>query len=785
MRLRPLSRSIAALLLLGAATTAQAFDPFRISDIRIEGLERISAGTVLTYLPLERGDTVNSRIAADALRALYETGFFSDVELSRDGDILVIAVAERPAISKIEVSGNKGIKTEELMKGLRGIGLTEGETFDRLALDRVTQELTRQYYNRGKYNVRITPTVRQLDRNRVEITIVIGEGPTSKIRHINIVGNKRFTDEEIIEAFESKTTNWLSWYSRDDQYSREKLSGDLEKLRAFYLDRGYVDFDVESTGVSISQDRNTIYISASVREGELYTFGETKLTGDFVVGEDVLRQLVIPVPGTTFSRQQLDGSAELMQKLLANYGYAFAKVTPIPDVDREKRVVGVTFFVDPGKRVYVRRINFVGNARTHDEVLRREMRQFEGGWFSQALVDRSKIRLQRTGFFKEVEIETPKVSGSEDQVDVIVKVEERQAGQFQFALGYSGFYGVQVNLALTQENFLGRGNRVGFAISNSTFQKRFDLSYFNPYWTDDGISRGYNLRYASSDFGETNLAGYSSDRIEVSTVYSFPVSETDRVNFQIGVDRNRIGNNRTCVFESTDPNVPPSCFFNLPQNYLEFLEGTDGKFDSIRAQIGYARDTRNRFPFPNAGAFQRVGAEITLPGSDLQYYKLFGQYQQFTPLIGPLVLMTNLELGYGDAYAGDFKDRGLPFFENFYSGGVRSVRGYRDNTLGPRTEYAGQLLPIGGAVNVLGNVELLFPTPFAKDTFGVRLAAFVDVGNVYKDWDAFDTGELRYSAGLSLQWQAPIGPIVINLARPLNKKDGDETESIQFSFGGQ
>src|SRR5688572_14963666 len=412
-------KRLAALILLASlAGPVLAFDPFVVSDIRIDGLSRISAGTVFTYLPIEKGDRVDRGAAAEAIRALYKTGFFKDVQVSRQGDILVVTVIERPAISRIAIAGNKDIKTDDLMKGLSEIGLTEGETYDRLQLDKMVQELTRQYNNRGKYNVSIKPYVRELDRNRVDVTITIAEGKAAKIRHINVVGNEAFDDETIREDWESDTSNWLSWYSRDDQYSREKLSGDLEKLTSFYQDRGYVDFNVESTQVSISPDKKEIFITAGVREGEVYTISETKLSGDLILGEESLRPLIFSLPGETFSRQKLERSADAITAVLSNIGYAFAEVTPIPEVNREDRTVAVNFFVAPGKRVYVRRIEFEGNTRTQDEVLRRELRQFEGAWFSQAAVDRSKVRLGRLGFFKNVTVETPKVPGAEDQVDL-------------------------------------------------------------------------------------------------------------------------------------------------------------------------------------------------------------------------------------------------------------------------------------------------------------------------------------------------------------------------------
>jgi outer membrane protein insertion porin family len=793
-------KRIAALLLLAClAAEAHAFDPFVASDIRVDGLSRISAGTVFSYLPIEKGDRVDRQRAGDAIRALYRTGFFRDVQLSRQGEILVISVVERPAISKIEIDGNKDIKDEDLLKGLREIGLSEGETFDRLQLDRLTQELTRQYNNRGKYNVSIKPTIKDLDRNRVEIMIKIVEGKAAKIRHINLVGNSEFDEEEIREEFEQNETNWLSWYSRDDQYSREKLSGDLEKLQSFYQDRGYVDFNVESTQVSISPDKKEIFITANVREGEIYAISDIKLTGDLILEESVLRQLVISKPGETFSRRKLEATADAMAKVLANIGYAFADVSPLPKVDKDKRTVEVTFFVNPGKRVQVRRINFQGNTRTQDEVLRREMRQFEGAWFSQAAIDRSKIRLQRLGFFKTVEIETPRVAGSEDLIDVNVKVEEQSSGAFQFGVGYSQLQGLLTSISVTQRNFLGTGNSVGVTAQNNIIAKTFEVSYFDPYFTDDGLSVGYNLGYREIDQGEANIASYTSDIANGEVIFGVPLTETDTVQLSIGMDRNQLttvdgltpdvligflvdelgDRERFPCLDLPDENgiIPDECQ-NLGSNRRWTI-------NSWTMKAFWARDSRNKFFAPTRGSFQRFGAELAMPGSDLEFYKLTYQAARYWPINSWLTLLTRGEIDYGDGY-GDTE--GLPFYENFYAGGTRDVRGFEDNTLGPcddtSTVFSGPCQPLGGSFKTTGSLELIFPTPFAKrNEDSTQISAFLDVGNVFTDFDAWDAGELRASVGVSFKWQAPVGPIVVNIAAPLRKKDDDRTETLQFSFG--
>ncbi len=545
--MRTLLRILPFLLALLPWRAPLAFEAFTVEEIRVEGNERIATGTVFTYLPIERGDRVDRRRIAEAIRALYATGFFDDVRMSREGGILVVQVRERPAIAKITLVGNKDIKSEDLLKGLKEIGLAEGETFDRLALDRVTQELTRQYNNRGKYNVAVKPQVKTLDRNRVEITIDIKEGKAARIKHINIVGNQVFSDEELRKVFELNTTNWLSWYRRDDQYSREKLSGDLENLASYYFDRGYVDFNVESTQVSISPDRREMYIVINVREGELYRFGQIRLTGELILPEEDLRMLLIPKEGEVFSRQQTESTAEAMEIVLANIGYAFAEVTPIPEIDREARKVDVTFLVQPGKRVYVRRIVFRGNQRTDSEVLRRELRQYEGAWYSQAAVDRSKTRLLLTGFFSKVDIETARVPGTEDQVDLEVIVEERQSGQFQIAAGYSQFAGVILSFSISQNNFLGSGKRVALTAQTNRYVKRLDAVYVDPYFTEDGVSLGHRINYRELDESQRNLAAYTSDIAEYRLLLGVPLhrirhgelQSRHRQAFHRGAARNR------------------------------------------------------------------------------------------------------------------------------------------------------------------------------------------------------------------------------------------------------
>lgn len=792
-------KRIASGLLLGLAAQAQAFDPFVVQDIRIDGLSRISEGTVFNYLPIERGDYVGRPRVGEAVRSLYRTGFFDDVRIARQGGILVIQVEERPAISRLTLTGNKDLQEEDLMRGLRDIGLAEGEVYNRLLMDRVVQELNRQYNNRGKYNVTINPVITELDRNRVEISIVIAEGKAARIKHINIVGNDSFSSKELRRGFEQDTTNWMSWYSRDDQYSREKFTGDLETLISWYQDRGYLDFDIDSTQVTISPDRRNIYITTSVHEGEIYTVSDVRLTGDLVLEEELLRPMILVQPDTTYSRALVEASSNRITAVLGNIGYAFAEVTPLPEVDTENRTVALTFLVNPGKRVYVRRITFKGNTRTEDEVLRREMRQFEGAWFSQAAIDRSRIRLQRLGYFENVEIETPRVAGSDDLIDVEVSIEERPTGAFQFGVGYSQLSGVITNLSLQQENFLGTGNSAGINLMNNRFYKRIDLNYRNPYATDDGLSIGYQASYREMDYGEQNLVTYTADTAAFNVFFGVPLTETDIIHLTLGIDSTKI---------NAIPGITPDFIFD----YLVRVAHANGNLErrtlhTWRLEAGWSRDSRNRYFNPTRGSFQQLGAEIALPGSTQEFYKLYYRFGRYFPVSSWLTLLATGDIGYGDGYGNAVpmidctplvNDPGtdrppqecnegsrLPFFENFYAGGVRSIRGFEDNSLGPRDPTPGIIRPrpIGGAFRTVGTVEAIFPTPFERASESTRLSWFVDFGNVYASVDDFEVDDFRVSTGVSFQWRAPIGPIVLSFAMPVKREDHDEIERFQFTFG--
>jgi len=805
-------KRIAALILLASlSVNAFAFDPFVVSDIRIDGLSRIAPGTVYSYLPVGKGDQLTNEQAQKAIRALYQTKFFSDVEIDREGSIMVIKVVERPSIAKLTIRGNKDIKTDDLKKGLKEIGLTEGETFDRLALDNVQQELVRQYYNRGKYNVSVTPHVTPLERNRVAVEIEIREGKAAKIEELNIIGNHAFTDKEVREGFQSSTPGLMSWYSKDDQYSREKLSGDLEKLQSYYMNRGYADFGVDSTQVSIAPDKRSMYIDASVKEGDIYKIADVKLLGTLILPEATLRQLVYVKQGDLFNRAAIEASSKSIKAILANIGYAYAKVTPIPKLDKDKRTVDLTLFVEPGQRVYVRRVVFQGNTRTEDEVLRREMRQLEGTFYSQAALDRSKIRLQRLGYFKTVDIDKKLIPGSLDQVDVTVKVEEQSAGSLQFGVGYSQYSGIILNASVSQNNIFGTGDSASISGQRSDYTTSYSLSYFNPYLTDSNIGIGYNATYTKTDYGDTSdndFADFATSDKSFSTYLSIPITETNVMKVGLGISSNKID-----LYPGYSPQVLTDYQNEIGNNTIHTWTGT----------LGWNHDTRNAYFSPTRGGLISASTDIALPGSTIKYWKFTAKANHYWPIGGGFVLYLDGEVGYGKTYGsnginntqyaslqsavtaaggGTLVDmrNNFPFFENFYSGGVTDVRGFQDNTLGPRvciaetapskTGYCpdgNYAEPIGGAFKVLGTTEVYLPLPFLKDINTARVSVFMDVGNAYQSLSTFSASTLRASAGVSLHWQAPIGPLIISLAHPFRTQADDihYEEKIQFTFGSQ
>ena len=749
-----------ALLLALMLAPVRAFETFEVADIRVEGLQRISAGTVFNYLPVKVGDLLTAEDSAAAMRALFRTGFFNDIYLEREGNVLVVNVKERAAISSIEITGNEDLETEALLDGLEQIGLAEGRVFDRSLLDKVEQELQRQYYSRGKYSVKIDTTVTPLERNRVGILIDISEGRVARIRQINIVGNHRFTDEELKEDFTLEPPNLFSFVTKSDQYSKQKLSADLEILRSFYLDRGYLNFNITSTQVSITPDKRDIYITINITEGEQYRIREVTLSGELVLEPEALFPLVRINPDDVFSRKRVTEAVDRISERLGDQGYAFANVNTVPDLDDETNEVALAFFVDPGDRVYVRRVNVSGNVSTRDEVLRREMRQMEAGWFSAEKVERSRTRLQRLGYFEDVNVETPTVPGTTDQVDVNYSVTEQSSGSITAGLGYAQTSGLLFNASISQNNFLGSGKRVSFTFNNSDVNTVYNFAYTNPYYTIDGVSRGFGLFFRETDADEANLSDYTTDAYGANLSFGIPVNEYDTIRFNTEYENLKL--------KSTSES---------PDEVLDFIGDHGDQYNTLRLTGSWSHDTRNRTIFADTGGLQRFSVEAAVPGSELEYYKVDYRQQRYVPLTKNLTLAMKADIAYGDGY-GDFDN--LPFFENYFAGGVRSVRGFDDNTLGPRDSNNN---PIGGSFKLVGGAELVFPVPFLEASNSYRMSAFFDIGNVYEGYDSFDASDLRYSVGIGGLWLSPMGPLAVSFGVPLNDESEDEVQNFQFTFG--
>ena len=744
-----------SLLLLFSSVSAVSFV---VKDIQVEGLQRISAGTVFNYLPVKPGDRLDASTIPEVLRALYKTGFFKDVQLRRRGDVLVVEVVERPAIAQIEINGNKSIKTEELKKGLADIGLAEGRTFNRSVLAQIEQELRRQFYNEGKYGVQVTTRVTPLERNRVAIDIDIQEGETARIRGINIVGNRHFDDETLLDGFQSRPGGWLSWFTKEDRYSRQKLAGDLETLKSFYLDRGYLNFKIDSTQVTLSPDKKDIYITINVDEGEIYTLSDIRITGDLVVDAQEYFPLIHLRRGTPFSRRAVVDSTDRITEKLAEMGYAFANINHIPEVDEENKTVAITFYLDPGKRVYVRRIDIKGNTRTRDRVIRREMRQMENAWLSNSKLKMSRQRLRRLGFFEDVTIETPAVPGSTDETDVVVTVKEKPSGSLGGGIGYSQSQGISFTASLTEDNFLGTGKKVTLALNTSSYNTHYQLSYFNPYATINGVSRGFNLSYRKTDYNELNVADYRTDRSVASVNYGVPISDFNRLSLTFAIE----------LIDLTLGSLPPI-------EIIDFVDIEGDNYLDFKLTMSWRHDSRDSAIFPTAGTRQRATLLFTLPGSDLQFYKLYYVVQHYLPLYREFVLSARADVGYADRYG---STQLYPFFENFFAGGHKSVRGFKSNTLGPRDSTRD---PLGGNIKLTGGLELFSPPPFEELADTLRISAFIDAGNVFHnriEWD-----EIRYSVGVAATWLSPMGAMSVSYGVPLNDKGYDDVENFQFSFG--
>lgn len=752
------------LFALFCMSAAHAISSFTIKDIRVQGVQRTTAGTVFNYLPVKVGDNMNAARAQESIRALFKTGFYSDVRLEAEGDTLTVIVIERPSIDSIKISGTKDIDEATLKKTLKGVGLAEGRIFNRKLLEQTEQELKRQYFARGRYAVKVKPTVKNLERNRVAISLDVVEGEVARIRQINIVGNKTFSDKELRTKFSLSTPTLFSFLSKNDQYAKQKLAADIEGLRSFYLNQGYLEFNVESTQVSISPDKLGIYITVNIAEGARYRISDYKLAGKFIVPEAELRALIGIKPGDVYSRQALVEASKRVTDRLGNEGYAFANVNPIPDIDKQKREARFTFFIDPGQRVYVRRIAFSGNLHTRDEVLRREMRQFEGAWYAADKIQRSVVRLRRLGFFDEVTVDTPAVPGTPDQVDVNITVKERETGSLMAGIGYSDVQGVLLNGSVSMRNLAGTGKELSVNVDNSIAFRNYHLNYVNPYATPDGVSRGFNVfsnRYdASRAYAYT--AAYKLSTIGAGMNYGIPISEDRTVTLGIAAERRTFGVGPTSAQAAQD-----------------FVARYGEKTDSYTGTFAWSHNSVDDPLFPRKGSFQRASSEIGLPGGDISFYLLNYVNTWYAPLSDRLTFKIRGEAGYGDGYGATEE---FPFYKNLFAGGATSVRGYRARTLGPRDPLTGA--PIGGSRRILFNTEVLFPVPgAAKDNKSMRLSAFVDGGMVYAAGQPMDVGELRYSAGLAFNWFSPIAPLTISFGVPLNAREGDTADRVQFTLG--
>jgi outer membrane protein insertion porin family len=765
MKQRILTGLAAALFV---AAPAWAFDPFVVQDIRVEGIQRTEAGTVFNYLPVRVGETFTEAQAAEAIRGLFDTGFFSDVRIEVENNVIVVLVDERPAIADVTLSGVKEFDMEGLKKGLRDIGLSEARIFDRALLERAEQELKRQYLSRGRYAAEITTTITPLERNRVGINFTVVEGAVAKIRQINIVGNRAFKDDDLLDLFQLTTPGWITWYTKNDQYSRQKLSADLETLRSHYLDRGYLDFNIDSTQVSITPDKADIYITINLTEGEQYKVSAVRFTGDLVLPEETYRELAMIKPGDVFSRENLTATNKALMDRLGNEGYAFANVNAAPEVDKEKREVAFTIFVDPGRRVYVRRINVGGNTKTRDEVVRREMRQFEGAWYDAEKINRSRTRIDKLGYFDEVTVETPAVPGSTDQVDVNFSVKERATGNLTLGAGFSSSDKLVLSGSISQENVFGSGKSLSLGLNTAKSGRTLSVSFTDPYYTVDGVSLGYDVYHRTYDPSDvSSVAAYKTVSTGAGLRVGFPIGEDDAINFGLGVDRTKL-----------------TTFTDSPQQYKNFCidfdcDDASGVGDvvvnSLVATAGWSSDKRDSFIYPRAGTYQRVFAEAAVPPGKLRYLKLNYQYQHWFPIGSDHALMLNADLGWARGYGG----KPLPFYKNFYAGGIGSVRGFEQSSLGPREGDDA----IGGTRLLAANAEYFFPLPGTGKDRSFRVSVFVDAGYVWGDGGKVEFGDMRYSTGLAFSWSSPVGPLKFSLAAPLKKQTGDDIQRFQFQMG--
>ncbi len=747
-----------ALLAVAGAAGAEEFRPFTVQDIRVEGVQRTDPGTVFSYLPVKVGETLTAERAQQALRALFATGFFKDVRLEAENGVLVVLVEERPAIAQVDFSGVSEFSLEELRRGLRDLGLADGRIFDRAVLVNAEQELKRQYLSRGKYAAEVQTTVTPLERNRVAINFAVSEGEVAKIRAINIVGAHAFDEKTLLDLFVLRTPGWLTWYTKHDQYSRQRLSADLETLRSHYLDQGYLDFNVESTQVSITPDRKDVFITINLSEGEKYTVSEVRIGGQTLVPKEELEKLLRVAPGDVFSRQKLIESQKAITDRLGNDGYAFANANAVPEVDREKRSVAFTFLVDPGRRVYVHRINILGNTRTRDEVVRRELRQLEGAYYDASKIQLSRRRIDRTRFFSDVQVATAPVEGRPDQVDVTYRVEERSTGSLLFGVGFSTLDKIILSASVSQPNIFGTGKFMSLELNSGTVNQTFSLSYLDPYYTVDGVSRGFDVYRRDVDASTLATGAFRTSTLGGGVKFGYPLSERVTVSFG-------------ALAESVDVTT----FENSAPAFKDFVAAFGNEYQYGALTAAWARDTRDSLIVTTDGLLTRFNAELA--GGELQYYRLGINQQFYWPLSRTYTLFLNTDFGFAKGTGG----KPLPFFKNYFAGGPGTVRGYQDLSLGPRDAEGNSL---GGTRRVVGNLELQFPMPGAAQDNSLRIGLFVDAGQVYAEGMPVELSELRYSTGFALAWASPLGPLRLSYAVPLNEREGfDRVQRLQLKLG--
>ena len=753
----PRRRGLFVALLAALSATAHAFEPFVIKDIRVEGVQRTEAGTVFSYLPVKVGDRLDDEKASQSVKALFATGFFRDVRLEVQDGVLIVVVQERPTISRIDLSGNKEFDTDTLKKALKDIGLAEARIFDRSALERAEQEIKRQYISRGRYGASVTTTVTPQDRNRVAINITMQEGEAAKIARINIIGAQAFSEKELLGEMQLTTPGWTTWYTKNDQYSKQKLTADLEKIRSFYQNRGYLEFNVESTQVSITPDKEDIYITVNIFEGAQFKVGDVRLAGDLMVPEADLRHLLQLKPGDVYSREKLQRTAKDISDRLGAEGFAFANVNAVPEIDQQNKVAAFTILVDSGRRVYIRRINISGNARTKDEVIRREMRQLESAWYDGPRIERSKVRIRRLGYFDDVNIETPPVAGTTDQADVDVTVVERNTGSINAGLGYSSSDGIVLNASVSQQNIFGTGNALVAAINTSKINRNITVAFTEPYWTVDGVSRTLEGYYRTVNPTSLSVSAYESATYGAAIGFGVPITETDNINVGFRAERTDI-----------------TLYDNSPPSYVAYVAEFGPTTDSYILSAGWSRDTRNDVLYPTMGRLQSLLGEVGLPFGDVSYYKVNYLQQNFYSVWRDLVVMLRADLGYADGTSGN----PLPFFKVFYAGGVGSVRGYETASLGPRDIFNNS---IGGKRKIVGNIEAFYP--LLKGDKSVRFSVFTDAGQIYALGTQPQYESFRYSMGVGLAWNSPVGPLKFSYAVPINEQPGDRLQKFQFQVG--